>query len=177
MSTLPDADLSPPPSRYYAADYAKLTNRRPSSPLTPDFAWPDRVIPARAALNRPTASTSDRRASPNNAPPCVLAQGAPSTFARLRQGSGSSVKEEVNGISELTGLDWEPSEPAIVVKAPKVWGPGEAPLERLPVEVLGKLTKRPVNPNGLRLICVKTKLSPNWQLIRNPRDIHHATWT
>ncbi|KAL8776567.1 MAG: hypothetical protein Q9194_003066 [Teloschistes cf. exilis] len=81
------------------------------------------------------------------------------------------------GISELTGLDWEPSEPAIVVKAPKVWGPGEAPLERLPVEVLGKLTKRPVNPNGLRLICVKTKLSPNWQLIRNPRDIHHATWT
>ncbi|KAI4205046.1 MAG: hypothetical protein LQ350_000673 [Teloschistes chrysophthalmus] len=168
MSTHPDADLSLLPSRYYPADYAKLTNRRPSSPLTPDFPWPDRVIPARAALNRPTASTSDRRASPNNAPPCVLAQGAPLTFARLRQGSGSSVKEEVNGIaqsflesvntslppvpqnedkfattpdsiSELTGLDWEPPEPAVVVKAPKVWGPGEAPLERLPVEVLDEI--------------------------------------
>ncbi|KAI4238678.1 MAG: hypothetical protein LQ352_007849 [Teloschistes flavicans] len=139
MFTPPDADLSPPPSRYYAADYAKLTNRQSSSPLTPDFAWPDRVIPARATLNRPTASTSDRRASPNNAPPCVLAQGAPSTFARLRQGSGSSVKEEVNGISELTGVDWEPPEPAVVAKAPKIWGPGEAPLERLPVEILDEI--------------------------------------
>lgn len=120
MSTHPDADLSLLPSRYYPADYAKLTNRRPSSPLTPDFPWPDRVIPARAALNRPTASTSDRRASPNNAPPCVLAQGAPLTFARLRQGSGSSVKEEVNGeitrtaphsISELFSFSPPPPPP------------------------------------------------------------------
>lgn len=43
------------------------------------------------------------------------------------------------GISELTGIDWEPSEPALAVEPPKTFAPGESPLEKLPVEVLGEL--------------------------------------
>lgn len=93
MITVPDPDLSPAPSRYYAADFHKLTNRRASSPSTPDFALPDRVVPARARLNHATA---DRRAFfSNDAAPCVM-QGTPKN-SRTRQGSGSSVKEEAGG--------------------------------------------------------------------------------
>lgn len=43
------------------------------------------------------------------------------------------------GISELSGWDWEPPklvEPVLDVA--KVYAPGEAPLERLPAEILGK---------------------------------------
>lgn len=36
-------------------------------------------------------------------------------------------------------MDWEPSEPAVAVEPPKTFGPGESPLEKLPVEVLGEL--------------------------------------
>lgn len=45
------------------------------------------------------------------------------------------------GISELSGWDWEASravEP-IVLDVVKTYGPGEAPLERLPVEILGEI--------------------------------------
>ncbi|KAI4169377.1 MAG: hypothetical protein LQ343_005770 [Gyalolechia ehrenbergii] len=90
MITVPDPDLSPAPSRYYAADFHKLTNRRASSPSTPDFPLPNRVLPARATLS---TSTADRRAFfRNDAAPCVM-QGTPANF-RTRQGS---VKEEAGG--------------------------------------------------------------------------------
>ncbi|KAL8824187.1 MAG: hypothetical protein Q9170_008231, partial [Blastenia crenularia] len=86
MITVSDPDLSPAPSRYYAADFHKLTNRH-----TPDFPLPNRVVPARATLD-----TADRRAfTTNDAQPSVL-QGAPDVF-RTRQGSGCSVKEEAGG--------------------------------------------------------------------------------
>ncbi|KAL8932663.1 MAG: hypothetical protein Q9216_006737 [Gyalolechia sp. 2 TL-2023] len=107
MIAVPDPDLSPAPSRYYAADFHKLTNRRPSSPSTPDFPQPDRVVPARATVN---LSTADRRAfSRNDAAPCVM-QGTPANF-RTRQGSGSSVKEEAGGeITRIfTRMDSRPS--------------------------------------------------------------------
>ncbi|KAL9595716.1 MAG: hypothetical protein Q9179_004874 [Wetmoreana sp. 5 TL-2023] len=101
MIILPDADLSPHPSRYYAADFYKLTNRRATSPITPDFALPDPVLPAPAPTteNRRTAVTADRRAFfRHDALPCVLARGFPPS-SRLRQGS---VKEETGG--EITHL-------------------------------------------------------------------------
>ncbi|KAL8718465.1 MAG: hypothetical protein Q9225_004396 [Loekoesia sp. 1 TL-2023] len=188
MISVPDPDLSPAPSRYYAADFHKLTNRRASSPLTPDFPLPNRVVPARATLD-----TADRRAfTTNDAPPCVM-QGALQNL-RIRQGSGSSVKEEAGGeitrgffphnedkdvitpesgsctcccrcgrsdswrasagrghrrarsytvpragISELTGINWEPTKPAMAKEPPKTFAPGEAPLEKLPVEVLDEI--------------------------------------
>ncbi|KAL8763252.1 MAG: hypothetical protein Q9184_000892 [Pyrenodesmia sp. 2 TL-2023] len=94
MISVPDADLSPAPSRYYAADFHKLTNRRASSPSTPDYALPNRVMPARTTL--PPADTADRRAfSRQDASPCVV-QGAPA-ISRARQGSGSSIKEDAGG--------------------------------------------------------------------------------
>ncbi|KAL8685863.1 MAG: hypothetical protein Q9218_007499, partial [Villophora microphyllina] len=146
LTTLPDADLSPPASRYYAADFAKLTNRRASSPITPDFASLDRLLPARATLNRRTADTSDRRASPNNAPPFIsiaqsFLESVSTTLppAKPTEDSDATTPESGSCISELTGVDWEPPEPAVAVKVPKVWGPGEAPLERLPVEVLDEI--------------------------------------
>ncbi|KAI4130016.1 MAG: hypothetical protein LQ338_001950 [Usnochroma carphineum] len=114
--TVPDPDLSFAPSRYYAADFHKLTNRRASPPTTPDFALPDRVVPGRATFNRRTAdaATADRRAfSRHDAAP--------------------------TGISELTGIDWESSKPAMAVEAPKTFAPGESPLEKLPVEVLDEI--------------------------------------
>lgn len=43
------------------------------------------------------------------------------------------------GISELSGWEWEPPkvvEP-VVLKTAKSYEPGEAPLERLPMEILG----------------------------------------
>lgn len=92
--SVPDADLSPAPSRYYAADFHKLTNRRASSPSTPDYALPNRVVPARRTL--PPADTADRRAfTRQDASPCVV-QGAPAN-SRARQGSGSSIKEDAGG--------------------------------------------------------------------------------
>ena len=44
------------------------------------------------------------------------------------------------GISELSGLDFDlpRTQEPLELDAPKHYGPGEAPLERLPVEVLGK---------------------------------------
>lgn len=44
------------------------------------------------------------------------------------------------GISELSGWEWEPPKPVepIVLDVVKSYGPGEAPLERLPMEILGK---------------------------------------
>lgn len=44
------------------------------------------------------------------------------------------------GISELSGWDWEPPKYAepIVLDVVKTFGPGEAPLERLPAEILGE---------------------------------------
>ncbi|KAL8965265.1 MAG: hypothetical protein Q9197_006596, partial [Variospora fuerteventurae] len=128
--TAPDPDLSPAPSRYYAADFPKLTNRRASSPFTPDFAFPDPAAPARATL--PTAHTADRRAlSTQNAVPCVVQGGT--AIVPTRQGSGCSIKEDTDG------MDWEPSEPAVAVEPPKTFGPGESPLEKLPVEVLDEI--------------------------------------
>ena len=41
------------------------------------------------------------------------------------------------GISELSGLDWEAPRAALTVELPKLCDPGQAPLESLPVEVLG----------------------------------------
>ncbi|KAL8693058.1 MAG: hypothetical protein Q9224_003829, partial [Gallowayella concinna] len=220
MITVPDPDHSPPPSRYYAADFYKLTNRRASSPITPDFLLPDRVLSARPIPYRPTPELpiADTRAfTPNNAAPCVV-QRAPPSNLRLRQGS---VKEEAGGeitriavnifnfsfppptpsqsflesvhtsiapvhliedaadvnspesgpcacccrcgrpdswrssagrgqrrarsytaprtgISELTGVDWDPPKQA-VVEVPKVFAPGESPFEQLPVEVLDEI--------------------------------------
>lgn len=99
MITVPDLDLSTVPSRYYPADFYKLTNRRACSPVSPDSASPDRVLSARATQNRRTAHTADRRAfERNDAPPCVV-QGAPPPIYRLRQGS---VKEEAGG--EITRI-------------------------------------------------------------------------
>ena len=45
------------------------------------------------------------------------------------------------GISELSGwdLDIPRRQEPVEIEAPKHYGPGEAPIERLPVEVLGKL--------------------------------------
>ena len=43
------------------------------------------------------------------------------------------------GISELPGLEWEPRQQPVAAEAPKAYGPGEAPLENLPAEILGKL--------------------------------------
>lgn len=45
------------------------------------------------------------------------------------------------GISELSGWDWEApraAEPQLLDLV-KAYGPGEAPLERLPVEILGEI--------------------------------------
>lgn len=42
------------------------------------------------------------------------------------------------GISELSGIQWEPSKQAMAVEPPRIFAPGESPLEKLPVEVLGK---------------------------------------
>ncbi|KAL8765499.1 MAG: hypothetical protein Q9209_007470 [Squamulea sp. 1 TL-2023] len=120
-----DPGLSPVPSRYYPADFYKLTNRRASSPVSPGFALPDRVLTARPTQNRQTADTADRRVfSPNDAPPCVV-QGAPAPNFRIRQGS---VKEEAG----------EPPKQAMV-EAPKVFAPAESPLEKLPVEILDEI--------------------------------------
>lgn len=96
MITVLDPDLSSVPSRYYAADFHKLTNRRASSPITPDFPFLDRVVPARGTLPSAATTTADRRAfSRHNARRCVV-QGAPADF-RSRQGSGSSIKEDAGG--------------------------------------------------------------------------------
>ncbi|KAL8948785.1 MAG: hypothetical protein Q9222_005064 [Ikaeria aurantiellina] len=93
MITVPDPDLSPVPSRYYAADFYKLTNRRASSPLSPDFPPLDRDVPARAAANQRSAYISDRRAFESNDAPLCVVQGPSSKFS-LRHAAGSSVKEE-----------------------------------------------------------------------------------
>lgn len=96
MITVPDLDPSTAPSRYYPADFYKLTNRRSSSPASPDSASPDRVPSARPTQNRQSAHTADRRAfDRNDAPPCV----AQPPIYRLRQ---ASVKEEVGG--EITRI-------------------------------------------------------------------------
>jgi hypothetical protein len=42
------------------------------------------------------------------------------------------------GISELSGSEWEPLRQPITIEPAKPNGPGEAPLERLPAEILGK---------------------------------------
>ena len=42
------------------------------------------------------------------------------------------------GISELSGSDWEPRHEPINIEPAKPNGPGEAPLERLPAEILGE---------------------------------------
>lgn len=41
------------------------------------------------------------------------------------------------GISELTGVDFEPPKQP-PVEVPQVFAPAESPLEKLPVEVLGE---------------------------------------
>ncbi|KAL8658994.1 MAG: hypothetical protein Q9226_000674 [Calogaya cf. arnoldii] len=130
MITVPDPDLSTVPSRYYPADFYKLTNRRVSSPVSPDFSLPDRVLPARATQNRRTAHTADRRAfSRNDAPPTSAIQG----HRRAR-----SYTAPRTGISELTGVDLEPLKQPLV-EVPKVFAHAESPLERLPVEILDEI--------------------------------------
>lgn len=49
------------------------------------------------------------------------------------------------GISELTGVQWDPPKQA-VVEVPKVFAPGESPLEQLPVEILGQSWKGSILP-------------------------------
>ena len=41
------------------------------------------------------------------------------------------------GISELTASEWEPRHEPVRIEPAKPNGPGEAPLERLPAEILG----------------------------------------
>lgn len=41
------------------------------------------------------------------------------------------------GISELSALDWEPHHEPVTIKSAKPNAAGEAPLERLPAEILG----------------------------------------
>ena len=54
------------------------------------------------------------------------------------------------GISELSGWDWEPPKYAepIVLDVVKAFGPGEAPLERLPAEILGERELIPCRATG-----------------------------
>ncbi|KAL8710733.1 MAG: hypothetical protein Q9220_004751 [cf. Caloplaca sp. 1 TL-2023] len=133
MIDVPDPDLSPVPSRYYAADFYRLTNRRASSPLTPDFPPLDREVHARATAYQRTAYISDRRAFENNdAPPLRTADGR-----KLRKARSYTALR--TGISELTGLDWQSPQQTPAVEAPKQFGPGESPLEKLPVEVLDEI--------------------------------------
>ncbi|KAL8838248.1 MAG: hypothetical protein Q9176_005177 [Flavoplaca citrina] len=110
MITVPDPDLSTVPSRYYPADFYKLTNRRASSPLSPDLACLDRVLSARATQT--SAVRGHRRARSYTAPR--------------------------TGISELTGIEHEPPKQPLV-EVPKVFAPAESPLEQLPVEVLDEI--------------------------------------
>lgn len=61
--------------------------------------------------------------------------------AGLRQKRSKSYTALRTGISELSGWDWEA--PRVAEPQPldvvKVYGPGEAPLERLPIEILGEI--------------------------------------
>lgn len=56
---------------------------------------------------------------------------------KLRSKSYTALR---TGISELSGwdLDLPRRQETLAVEAPKHYGPGEAPIERLPVEILGK---------------------------------------
>lgn len=67
-----------------------------------------------------------------------LSKWEPAGPRRRRSKSYTALR---TGISELSGWDWEASrvvEP-IVLDVVKTYGPGEAPLERLPVEILGEI--------------------------------------
>lgn len=58
-----------------------------------------------------------------------------------RQRRSKSYTALRTGISELSGWDWEAPRVAepILLDVVKTHGPGEAPLERLPVEILGEV--------------------------------------
>lgn len=67
-----------------------------------------------------------------------LSKWEPAGPRRRRSKSYTALR---TGISELSGWDWEAprvTEP-MVLDVVKTYGPGEAPLERLPVEILGEM--------------------------------------
>lgn len=86
-------------SRYLAADFPRLTNRRISSPpFTPDFAH--EPLPAECTNDGRTAIIADKRAISSQAASHSLckAQGS-QHFRDIRKSSCSSVKEEEGGKS------------------------------------------------------------------------------
>lgn len=87
-------------SRYLAADFPRLTNRRISSPpFTPDFAH--EPLPAECTNDGRTAIIADKRAISSQAASHSLckAQGS-QHFRDIRKSSCSSVKEEEGGIAQ-----------------------------------------------------------------------------
>ncbi len=66
-----------------------------------------------------------------------VSRPGPAGLRRRRSKSYSALR---TGISELSGWDWEPPKVAVplVPDVVKTFGPGEAPLEKLPVEILGE---------------------------------------
>ncbi|KAI4215885.1 MAG: hypothetical protein LQ351_001873 [Letrouitia transgressa] len=98
MASSPDASPAPSPTRYYASDFYRLTNRRTTSPLTPDFDSTEHV--SSAFRNRRSVAATDRRANaPGHASPCTVQGSAPNS-RQYRQGSGSSVKEDGTGVAQ-----------------------------------------------------------------------------
>lgn len=81
------------------------------------------------------------------------------------------------GISELSGWDWEPPKYAepIVLDVAKTFGPGEAPLERLPTEILGE--SEWIDRLYLEMLMSpkQTRSLRNWRLMFRRRGTHLAT--
>lgn len=80
------------------------------------------------------------------------------------------------GISELSGWDWEPPKYAepIVLDVVRTFGPGEAPLERLPAEILGEREWIQCLATGNADEPDQTKSLRNLLSMFLPRGIHLA---
>ena len=94
MSSISDARITRSPSRYMASDYHRLTNRRASSPPSPDLnhAHESRVVQAND--QRPVKGSPDKRASLHYSyiAPCVV-QGLHEKD-EIRRLPGACVKED-----------------------------------------------------------------------------------
>ena len=88
---------------------------------------------------------ADEAGSPNGSGTCDCCCRCGRNVQRQPLGPGRKRRSKSHtavrtGISELSGwdLDLPRRQEPLDVEAPKNYGPGEAPIERLPVEVLGK---------------------------------------
>lgn len=94
MSWISDAKITRSPSRYMASDYHRLTNRRASSPPSPDLNHAYETIVVQANDRRPVKGSPDKRASPDYSyiAPCIV-QGLHEKDA-IRRLPGAWVKED-----------------------------------------------------------------------------------